>query len=94
MLALETKKSKQLQQDNDVDANPIDIIADVLIGLMDHESSYWRTVAKLVFGMLASRMQDSTIDFVLTVRTQIPDPGLLHWLIDYFWHITRNGNVF
>lgn len=49
------------------DAAPIDILVDIIIGLLEQSTVYMRTVANHAFGLLARSVQESTVNHILAV---------------------------
>ncbi|KAI5124484.1 hypothetical protein M0805_003011 [Coniferiporia weirii] len=50
---------------DDGDRTPIDLIVDIIIGLLEQSTSFTRAVANQSFAMLSSLITDSTIDLIL-----------------------------
>lgn len=48
---------------------PLDLLVDVLIAYLDKASSDLKSLASLVFGLLSSEVQPSTIEHLIAVRT-------------------------
>lgn len=70
MFASKKKKSKKTSQPSgDADeAEPIDVLVDSIIGLLEQSTSYLRTVGNQVFSLLSGSVQDTSIDLILRVR--------------------------
>jgi hypothetical protein len=73
MFASGNKKSKKPRKASDhadsaPKSEPIDILVDSIIGLLEQSSAYLRSVGNQAFSLLSSAIQESTIDLILTVR--------------------------
>ena len=65
---LSKKKSKKPKNDVVLDEQePIDVVVDTIIGLLEHSTSFNRTVANQAFGLITSLCKESTIELILTV---------------------------
>ncbi|KAL5533021.1 POL5 [Sanghuangporus sanghuang] len=61
------KESKRAdKEDEPSDRPPVDLVVDVIIGLLENSTSFTRVIADQSFGMLASLVNDSTVDLILT----------------------------
>ncbi|KAF9246115.1 DNA polymerase phi-domain-containing protein [Melanogaster broomeanus] len=71
-----SKKSKKVKSEplSDADAQPIDILVDVIIGFLENASAFTRSVANESFSRVSSAVQGSTVDLILT-QLERRDPG-------------------
>ena len=58
---------KKKENDGDADRAPIDILVDIIIGLLENSTNYKRTIANQSFTMLSALVADSTVDLILAV---------------------------
>ena len=75
MFASGGKKSKKLRIPSDhADAGfisePIDVLVDAIIGLLEQSTAYLRSVANQAFSLLSGAVQETAIDLILTVGMQ------------------------
>ncbi|KAH8117507.1 DNA polymerase phi-domain-containing protein [Phellopilus nigrolimitatus] len=71
----EKKKKKKQQDGEDGDERaPIDLIVDIIIGLLEQSTSFTRMIANQSFAMLSPLATDSTIDLILA-QLERRDPG-------------------
>ena len=61
------KESKEANGDDEPERSPIDLVVDVIIGLLEHSTNFTRVIADQSFSMLTSMVADSTVDLILTV---------------------------
>ncbi|KAL5490426.1 POL5 [Sanghuangporus weigelae] len=52
-------------EDKSSDRPPLDLVVDVIIGLLENSTSFTRVISDQSFGMLASLVTDSTVDLIL-----------------------------
>ncbi|KAL5529108.1 hypothetical protein ACEPAG_5082 [Sanghuangporus baumii] len=52
-------------EDKSADRPPVDLVVDVIIGLLENSTSFTRVISDQSFGMLASLVTDSTVDLIL-----------------------------
>lgn len=57
------KEKKEVEEDFQ---EPINLLVDIIVGLLEHSSSFSRTMANQSFAMLTSLVTDSTVDLILT----------------------------
>lgn len=74
MFASDKNKKKGSQQsprygDSEEDAEPVDVLVDSIIGMLEQSTAYLRTVANQVFSMLSSSTKGTTINLILRVST-------------------------
>lgn len=74
MFASSNKKSKKSRMSSDpTDAEPIpepiDILVDSIIGLLEQSMAYLRAVANQAFSLLSSTVQETTVNLILTVSS-------------------------
>ncbi|KAG9226432.1 hypothetical protein CCMSSC00406_0003311 [Pleurotus cornucopiae] len=62
----EKKKKSKKEKVETTDPEPIDILADVIIGFMERSTNYLRTVGSQVFGLLSESVTSTTVDLILT----------------------------
>jgi DNA polymerase phi len=64
-----SKKARKSSVDTDMESvsEPIDVLVDSIIGLLEQSTAYLRSVANQAFSLLSSAVQDTTIDLILTV---------------------------
>ena len=63
-----SKKSKlQPTPPPEDEPSPIDILVDVIIGFLEHASTFTRSVANESFSRVTSAIQESTVDLILSV---------------------------
>ena len=58
-----------MYEEKEKSAPPIDILIDIIIGLLEGSTSFTRTIANQSFAMLTPLMTDSTIGLILAVNT-------------------------
>ena len=63
----ENSKIKEVEGDEEEEIEPIDLLADVIIGFLEASTSYLRTIANQAFGYLAAMAKESTIDLLVSV---------------------------
>ena len=65
------KSSQQSPSDGDVeeDVQPVDVLVDSIIGMLEQSTAYLRAVANQVFTLLSSSAKGTTIDLILRVST-------------------------
>lgn len=61
------KKQKSNEELNEDEPASIDLLVDIIIGLLEGSTSFTRTIANESFAMLTPLMTDSTISLVLAV---------------------------
>ncbi len=57
---------KEVSDDSDA-AIPIDILVDIIIGLLENSNAFSRVVANQAFSLLSSKIEESTIALIVTV---------------------------
>ncbi|KAJ2917228.1 hypothetical protein MD484_g3188, partial [Candolleomyces efflorescens] len=62
----ENSKAKEVEGDEEEEIEPIDLLADVIIGFLEASTSYLRTIANQAFGYLAAMAKESTIDLLVS----------------------------
>jgi DNA polymerase phi len=72
MFASGSKKNKKSrkstdQTDAEPTSEPIDVLVDSIIGLLEQSTAYLRSVANQAFSLLSSAVQKTTVDLILTV---------------------------
>ena len=61
-------KKQGMDEEKEEFAPPIDILVDIIIGLLEGSTSFTRTIANQSFAMLTPLMTDSTIGLILAVN--------------------------
>ena len=65
------QKKKEIERDDSEEGEserpPIDLIVDVIIGLLEHSTNFTRVIADQSFSMLTSMVTDTTVDLILAV---------------------------
>ena len=72
MFASNRKKgSQQSPSDGDAegDVQPVDVLVDSIIGMLEQSTAYLRVVANQVFTLLSGSAKGTTIDLILRVST-------------------------
>lgn len=64
---LKEHKRKSLNTENSDDKPPIDLIVDIIIGLLEQATTFSRTLANQSFSMLTSLIESTSIELILTV---------------------------
>ncbi|CAE6432345.1 unnamed protein product [Rhizoctonia solani] len=57
-----SKKSKTMEED---EHSPIDLLIDVIIGMLEKSSAFAKAIAVQAFGLLSGRVENTTIDLIL-----------------------------
>lgn len=63
------EQKSTIDAEPEVKSAPVDILVDIVIGLLEQSTSYTRVVANQVFSMLTGLVQESTIELIVTVST-------------------------
>lgn len=78
MFPTENKKKKPRKSaTNQDDSNenealkPVDVLVDIVIGVLERATAYMRAVANQVFSLLSGSLQESTFDLILTVSSHL-----------------------
>ena len=71
------KKGRKSAPAGDDDQNkdlpePVDVLTDAIIGFLEKGTAYLRAAANQAFALLSGAVTASTIDLILTVRSQPP----------------------
>ncbi|KAI0933631.1 hypothetical protein AcW1_005407 [Taiwanofungus camphoratus] len=66
------RKSATSQDDSNEDEalKPVDVLVDIVIGVLERATAYMRAVANQVFSLLSGSLQESTFDLILTQLEQ------------------------
>ncbi|KAJ2925203.1 hypothetical protein H1R20_g11861, partial [Candolleomyces eurysporus] len=62
----EKQKVKEVEGEGEEEIEPIDLLADVIIGFLEASTSYLRTIANQAFGYLAALVKESTVDLLVS----------------------------
>ncbi|KAJ6496539.1 DNA polymerase phi-domain-containing protein [Mycena vitilis] len=60
------KKTQKIEDEADVPLEPVDILVDTIIGFLEKSTAFMRAVGNQVFSLMASSVQASTIDLILS----------------------------
>ncbi|KAG6331293.1 hypothetical protein ID866_7798 [Astraeus odoratus] len=71
-----TRKKEQSSPPPDIEAEPIDILVDLLIGYLESASAFTRSVANEAFSRVTGAVQESTLNLILT-QLERRDPAEL-----------------
>jgi hypothetical protein len=55
----------------DIELVPIDILVDVIIEYLEKSTAYMRAVGNQAFSLLSGVVQESTVEFILAVRSSL-----------------------
>lgn len=62
-------RRSSIDGDAEEDAEPVDVLVDSIIGMLEQSTAYLRTVANQVFSLLSGSVKGTTIDLILRVST-------------------------
>jgi hypothetical protein len=66
---------------------PIDVLVDVIIGFLEKGTAYMRVAGNQSFSLLSGSVKESTINLILSVRSDAAEPFSLINLVHSNWNI-------
>lgn len=63
-----TQRSKDLEDEEVAEPEPVDLLVDTIIGFLESGTSYLRTIGNQVFALLSGSIKESTVDLIVAVR--------------------------
>lgn len=66
-LLTKSSPSKKKRKSEAPEQEPIDVVVDTIIGLLEHSTSFSRAMANRSFSMITPLVKESTMDLILVV---------------------------
>lgn len=64
------KKGRKTAQPTEELPEPVDVLTDIIIGFLEKSTTYLRTIANHVFGLVSPKVTDSAVDLILSVSKE------------------------